>query len=93
MNSPGAPAGAILRMKIQDEFTAKPWPKWKKRQARLLRDGRCQNCKEKVAYKGSRKCLRHLVETREYQRARRNCKRRYWSASYKLEQGVREEAI
>jgi hypothetical protein len=72
-----------VRKPIQDQFTDLPVSRQRKYQLRMKASGRCSQCGA-PATDGSR-CLKHLVEARERQRALRGTKKRYDSASYRLE--------
>jgi hypothetical protein len=68
---------------IQDEFTALPLSHQRKYQLRKKRDKRCTICGAPAA-QGAR-CVKHLVQAREDQRARFSRRRRYATLSYRLE--------
>ncbi len=78
-----------MKPAIQDEFTHLRISRQRKYQMRMKRDRRCTECGAPAA-EGSR-CLKHLIEARERERARRGLKRRYFTMSYRL-QGSKPQA-
>ena len=75
---------ALEKMKkIQDEFTRVPLSHQRKYQLRKKRDNRCTICGAPAVQ--AARCVKHLVQAREDQRARFGRKRRYYALSYRLE--------
>jgi hypothetical protein len=65
-----------MRTPIKDEFTHLRISRQRKFQLRMKRDGRCEICG--AAAKGSSKCHKHLIYSREKRRKVMKCKRRYY---------------
>ena len=67
--------------RIKDEFARLPISRQRKYQLRHKRDGRCETCGD-PAFRGTARCIKHLVKARENQRKKYGCKRRYNTVSY-----------
>jgi hypothetical protein len=73
-----------MRIAIKDEFTHLKVSRQRKYQLRKRRDQRCIHCGKPAVRSG--RCLKHLVEAREWQRRKHNLKRRYRNTlAYRLE--------
>jgi hypothetical protein len=73
-----------MRKPIKDEFTHLKVSRQRKYQLRKRRDHRCMHCGQPAVRSG--RCLKHLVEAREWQRKRHGLKRRYRNTlAYRLQ--------
>lgn len=76
-----------MSRRIQDEFTDLPITRQQKWQLRRSRDGKCQQCGEKIDRGRKGHCLNCLLHRLETRRKRDGAKKRYRSLTWKLKNG------